>query len=290
LKILVTGGNGQLGNELKVLSKDFSDYNFIFTDLPELDLNDRKATDDFIGTIQPRILINCAAYTAVDKAETEKESAQKVNCNVVKSLAETCRSKGIFMIHGSTDYVFDGQGNSPYTENEPTNPQSVYGKTKLDGETAMMNSKVNGIIIRTSWLYSTFGGNFVKTMIRLQKEKGEINVVADQIGSPTYARDLARAILHILPQIDTCKGTDIFHFANSDVTSWYDFAKEIFNISKLNCIVNPISTAEYPTPAKRPQYSVLKTDKIRERFGVEIPAWQDSLRECIQRMKENGKL
>jgi dTDP-4-dehydrorhamnose reductase len=290
LKVLVTGGNGQLGNELKVLSPDFPDFEFTFTDLPELDLGDRKATDDFISKIQPQILINCAAYTAVDKAETEKESAYKVNCDVVKSLAETCSSKGIFMIHGSTDYVFDGQGSSPYTENDPTNPKSVYGKTKLDGETAMIKSKVNGIIIRTSWLYSSFGNNFVKTMIRLQKERGEINVVADQIGSPTYARDLARAILQILPQIKTCKGIDVFHFANSGVASWYDFAKEIFNTSKLNCIVKPISTAEYPTPAKRPHYSVLNTNKILNRFGVEIPAWQSSLHDCIQTMKEKGVL
>lgn len=250
--ILVTGGNGQLGSELKELAPAYSNYHFIFTDVENLDICDHKAVATFIDKNNIHTIINCAAYTAVDKAEEQFELADKINHLAVANFSQIARDKNIQLIHISTDYVFDGTNHKPYTEKDSPNPQSVYGQTKLDGELAMQQiNPENSIIIRTSWVYSKFGNNFVKTMLRLGKERDQLSVVADQIGTPTNAADLAKAILTILPKIKN-EDIEIFHYSNEGVCSWYDFAKAIFEISELPIEVNPIGTSQYPTLAKRP--------------------------------------
>ena len=269
-KILITGANGQLGTELSKLLPDA-----ICTDINELDISDYDAVIDFIKKNNIKTIINCAAYTAVDNAEDEFELAHKVNVIGAKNLAKT----NCDLIHISTDYVFDGQNHKPYLSNDATNPISMYGKTKRDGEIAVLENNKNAIIIRTSWLYSTNGNNFVKTIRKLAKEKTFLNVVCDQVGSPTSAFDLACAIVKILPQMRNNGG--IYHFTNEGVCSWYDFAKEIVDLSELNCSIFPISTLEYPTKAKRPFYSVLDKTKIKETFNLEISYWKDSLKKCI---------
>lgn len=269
-KILVTGANGQLGIELSKLLPSA-----ICTDINELDICDYDAVMDFIEKNNIKTIINAAAYNAVDKAEDEFELAHKVNVIGAKNLAKT----NCDLIHISTDYVFDGQNHKPYLSDDVTNPISVYGKTKRDGEIAVLENNKNAIIIRTSWLYSTNGNNFVKTIRRLAKEKVFLNVVCDQVGSPTSAFDLACAIVKILPQMRNKGG--IYHFTNEGVCSWYDFAKEIVELSEFNCSIFPISTSEYPTKAKRPFYSVLDKSKIKETFNLEISHWKESLKKCI---------
>ena len=283
--ILVTGSNGQLGSEIKAISSDYS-YNFFFTDRNNIDITSKDSIKEFCKTNNINVIINCAAYTAVDKAQSDEINADLINRKAVKKLALVSQELNIKLIHISTDYVFDGKNFKPYCEEFQTNPQSIYGKTKLDGENEMrdINPK-NSIIIRTSWVYSYYGNNFVKTMLRLGKEKEELGVIFDQIGTPTYAKDLAKIILDIVPQIDNQK-VEIYNYSNEGVLSWYDFAKEIMKMAKLNCKINPIETYQYPTPAKRPHFSLLNKNKIKSTFNIEIPYWKDGLDDCLRRLGE----
>lgn len=279
MNILITGCNGQLGNELQLLEKKYSEHTFFNTDVHELDITDAEAIDKFVSSNNIDIIINCAAYTAVDKAESNKELCQLLNAEAPAYLAKAISKRNGWMIQVSTDYVFDGTKNTPYVETDSPCPNSVYGSTKLDGEKAVEQACKKTMIIRTAWLYSSFGNNFVKTMMRLGKEKEELNVIFDQIGTPTYARDLAIAIMTAVE-----KGIvpGIYHFSNEGVISWYDFTKAIHRLSGItSCHVRPIHTEEYPTAATRPHYSVLDKTKIKKTYGIEIPYWEDSLAECI---------
>jgi len=281
--ILVTGSNGQLGRELHELSESYP-YTFWFTCKEDLNISDEHAIQSFIERHAINVIINCAAYTAVDKAENDQELADKINHQAVKHLAFIAKEQNIKLIHISTDYVFDGTNYTPYLETDVTNAQSIYGKTKLDGENALLHVNLpNSIIIRTSWVYSRYGTNFVKTMLRLGRERASLGVIYDQVGTPTYARDLAKTILEILPKINNTQ-TEIYNYSNEGVLSWYDFAQEIMKIAKLTCKINPIETKEYPTPAKRPHYSLLNKSKIKNDFAVEIPYWKDSLADCLNKM------
>ena len=284
-KILITGSNGQLGNELRLLSVFLPDQSFMFHDVDTLDITSENALLNFFRANKPDFVINCAAYTAVDKAESESESekAYLINSKAIENLANACAEFNSKIIHVSTDYVFDGTKAVPYVETDLTNPISVYGKSKLAGESFLISTP-NAIIIRTAWLYSSFGANFVKTMIRLGKEKSEIKVVADQIGTPTYAADLAKAIIRILKLTLEDKNAfvpGIYLYANEGACSWYDFASEIMEQTGLKCKILPIETYEYPTPAKRPAYSVFNKNKIKKTFGIEIPWWKDGLKNCL---------
>ncbi|MDF1877560.1 dTDP-4-dehydrorhamnose reductase, partial [Sulfurimonas sp. SAG-AH-194-L11] len=279
--VLVTGSKGQVGSELQALSTSYK-YNFFFTDRTTLDISDTNTIKEFITTNNINTIINTAAYTAVDKAEEDRENANRVNHLAVKSLVTIAKEKNIQLIHISTDYVFNGENFKPYTEDDTTNPNSVYGKTKLDGENAMREiSPLNSIIIRTSWVYSSFGTNFVKTMLRLGKERDSLGVIYDQVGTPTYARDLAKVILDIIPNIKN-RQVEIYNYSNEGVLSWYDFSKEIMKMAKIECQINPIETKDYPTPAKRPHYSILNKSKIKTTFNITIPFWKDSLDECLR--------
>ena len=283
--ILVTGSKGQLGSEIRERSLGYA-YNFYFTDSSILDITDFKKVKEFIEIHTINIIINCAAYTAVDKAQEDEINADRVNHLAVKNLATIAKDKSIKLIHISTDYVFDGKNFKPYIEDDVPNPTGVYGKTKLDGENAMRKiNPLNSIIIRTSWVYSSFGANFVKTMLRLGKERDALGVIFDQVGTPTYARDLAKTILDILPNIANNK-VEIYNYSNEGVLSWYDFAKEIMKMAKIECVINPIESSAYPTPAKRPHYSLLNKAKIKEEFNLTIPYWKDSLDECLRKMGE----
>jgi dTDP-4-dehydrorhamnose reductase len=283
--ILVTGSNGQVGSELRELSSEYG-FDFFFTDRGELDICDILAVEQFGASKKIDIIINCAAYTAVDKAETEKEIADKINHLAVKNLAKIAKENNIKLVHISTDYVFDGVSCKPYIETDTTNPTGVYGQTKLGGEKAILEiNPANSIIIRTSWVYSSFGANFVKTMLRLGKERESLGVVYDQVGTPTYAMDLAKTILDILPKVQNDK-TEIYHYSNEGVLSWYDFAKEIMKMAKLECQITPIETFQYPTPTKRPYFSVLNKAKIKNDFNITIPYWKESLDICLRKMGE----
>ncbi len=288
--ILVTGANGQLGNELRALSVLYPDDRFTFTGRNELDLSNTEAIRSYFIDKPFDIIINCAAYTAVDKAESEQTLARDLNAIAPETLARIAKEKSISLIHISTDYVFDGKNFKPYNETDQTDPQGVYGQTKLDGELAMLTiNPAKSFIIRTSWVYSSFGNNFVKTMLRLGKERDELSVIYDQVGTPTSARDLAQAILSIIqhPILNAQKTTEIYHFSNEGVCSWYDFAKTIFELSDIDCNVKPIETLDYPTPAKRPHYSLLNKAKIKKTFDITIPYWKDSLQECLSVLKGN---
>ncbi len=282
-KILVTGANGQLGSEIKTLAPQYRNYEFIFHDVDTLDICDYDAIEKVLSPESFEAIINCAAYTAVDKAESESESesetAYKINVDAVKNLAALSKKYGIHLIHISTDYVFDGKNYRPYTESDTTNPQSVYGISKLNGEKAIFEHAENATIIRTAWLYSSFGLNFVKTIQRYALERGVLQVVYDQIGTPTYAADLAKAILEVLP--DLPKGIEIFHYSNEGVCSWYDFAQAIVELSGIPCQIIPVETKDYPTPAQRPAYSVFNKSKFKSTFYTEIPFWRDSLKKCL---------
>ena len=284
MRILVTGCNGQLGNEMQLLEKENPQHTYFNTDVAELDITDQQAIEKFVSEQEIDGIVNCAAYTAVDKAEENEVLCRKLNAEAPGLLAAAVEKRGGWMIQISTDYVFDGTNHKPYVETEPTCPNSVYGATKLEGEQAVLSACHRAMIIRTAWLYSTFGNNFVKTMIRLGKEKPELGVIFDQIGTPTYARDLALAIFAAVN-----KGVvpGIYHFSNEGVISWYDFTKAIHRIAGIStCKVRPLHTAEYPTPAARPHYSVLDKTKIKETYGIEIPYWETSLAECIGKMKD----
>lgn len=284
-KILVTGSNGQLGSEIKALATTYSQYDFRFTDYEELSIIDETEVDKFFTEYQPDFCINCAAYTAVDKAEdaAEKDLVNKVNADAVGFLANACAKNNTKLIHVSTDYVFDGTATIPYTEDAPTNPVSVYGATKLKGE-QLATDNTDAVIIRTAWVYSSYGKNFVKTMMHLMKTKPSLNVVSDQFGSPTYAADLAKAILNIIASENWKPG--IYHYTNAGKISWFDFAVAIRDIIHSNCEVNPIPTAGYPTPAKRPAYSVLDKTKIKRIYNVAIPEWEHSLKICIGKLTD----
>jgi dTDP-4-dehydrorhamnose reductase len=285
-KILVTGVNGQLGSELKELSVHYSQFEWVFADRSVLDLSDLGSISNVLDTIQPQIIINCAAYTAVDKAETETELADVLNHQAVAILAQWTQSYSAQLLHVSTDYVFDGNSSTALTEDAPTGPINVYGQTKLAGEQVCLCENPNAIVIRTSWVYSRFGNNFVKTMSRLMQERDSLNVVNDQIGSPTYAADLAEAILTIITHPHWQAG--IYHFSNEGEISWYEFALAIQEIGGFNCVISGIPSSDYPTPAKRPHYSLLDKSKIATTFRVVVPAYRESLKTCIELIRINS--
>jgi dTDP-4-dehydrorhamnose reductase len=286
-KILVTGANGQLGMEIKQLSKAYPLFEFIFTTREEMPLDNPEVIRDFIAKHQPQFLINCAAHTAVDKAESEKDLAYQVNAEAPGIIATACKENNVQLIHISTDYVFNGNGTAPYKESDATDPVNLYGDSKLQGEKKVMEFKPDSIIIRTAWVYSEFGKNFVKTMLRLMADKDQISVVSDQSGTPTYAADLADAILRIISSQQWTPG--IYHFSNEGNITWYDFAVAIKELSGSNCKVNPIAAAQYPTPAKRPGYSVLDKTRIKSTFGITIPGWRESLAMCLDKIKNAPK-
>lgn len=282
MNILVTGCNGQLGNEIQLLEKGNGKHVFFNTDVNELDITDENAINAFVDANNIDGIINCAAYTAVDKAESNEALCHTLNATAPGYLAAAMGKRGGWMVQVSTDYVFDGTKHTPYSETDPTCPDSVYGRTKLEGEQLVRQHCERAMIVRTAWLYSIFGNNFVKTMIRLGKEKTELGVIFDQIGTPTYARDLAVAIMAAVE-----KGIipGIYHFSNEGVTSWYDFTKAIHRIAGISgCHVRPIHTEEYPTPARRPHYSVLDKTKIKATYNIEVPYWEESLAECISKL------
>ena len=282
MNILVTGCNGQLGNEIQLLEKEYPQHTYFNTDVVELDITNQLAVNDFINRHAIDGVINCAAYTAVDKAEGDKELCTALNTVAPSYLAAAIDKREGWIIHVSTDYVFDGTHHTPYVETDTPSPDSVYGSTKLAGELGVSKFCKKHMIIRTAWLYSAFGNNFVKTMIRLGKEKTELGVIFDQIGTPTYARDLAVAIM---TAVDKGIETGVYHYSNEGVISWYDFTKAIHRIAGIkDCKVRPLHTSEYPTAANRPAYSVLDKTKIKQTYGIEIPYWEDSLKECIERL------
>ena len=282
MNILITGCNGQLGNEMQLLEKEDAANNYFNTDVAELDITNVEAIEQFLAANNIDGIVNCAAYTAVDKAEVNEEFCTLLNAEAPGYLAHAIGKRGGWMIQISTDYVFDGTQHLPYQEDEDTCPNSVYGRTKLVGEFNVLKLCQQSMVIRTAWLYSTFGNNFVKTMIRLGNERPELGVVADQIGTPTYARDLARIIMTAIS-----KGIHpgIYHFTNEGVASWYDFTKAIHRLAGITtCHVRPLHTSEYPTAAQRPPYSVLDKTKIKQAYGIEIPYWEESLKECIDKL------
>ncbi len=287
--ILITGAKGQLGSELSKISGNYPDCHFLFTDVEELDITDSQSVLDYTKKNAVDIIINCAAYTAVDKAEEDEEKARLINAVSVKNLVTACEDNNIRFIHVSTDYVFNGEAYCPLKESDSVSPLGVYGNTKLEGEQYIIDSNIEGIVIRTSWLYSSFGNNFVKTMMRLGAERDSLDVIFDQIGTPTYAADLAFTIMSIISKekkLDS-KGK-IYHFSNEGVASWYDFALAIFELSEINCSVNPIESTEYPTPAKRPYYSVLNKGKIKNDFNISIPHWRESLKKCLSEIVKSN--
>ena len=286
-KILITGANGQLGNEMRLQAEENHAYEYFFTDVEELDICNEQAVMQFVTDNEIDIIVNCAAYTAVDKAEDNVELCDKLNHIAPGYLAKAIESRGGCLVQVSTDYVFDGTAHTPYTETQPTCPNSVYGSTKLAGEQEAQHYCKKTMIVRTAWLYSTFGNNFVKTMIRLGHDKQSLGVIFDQIGTPTYARDLATAIYAAIN-----KGIvpGVYHFSNEGVCSWYDFTRAIHKIAGITtCDVRPLHTEEYPTSATRPHYSVLDKTKIKQTYGIEIPYWLDSLEECVEKRKTKNE-
>jgi dTDP-4-dehydrorhamnose reductase len=284
VNILITGCNGQLGSEFKVIAKDFPYFSFTFTDVEELDITDYKQVENYVTHHEPDVIINCAGYTAVDKAEDEPEKAMWLNRDAVANLARACDLYDCYLVHISTDYVFDGKNSRPYNEEDIPCPMTVYGLSKLAGEEALLSCLQKGMIIRTSWLYSSFGSNFVKTILRKSAELGTLNVVDDQVGCPTYARDLAAAILEIMPKALSMQQVEIYHYANEGECSWYEFAKAAVELAGIPCQVNPVTSDKYPQKAARPAYSVLDKTKMKDQTGITIPHWKESLRECLDVM------
>lgn len=283
MNILITGSKGQLGKSIEKFSPNFGQYKFTYTDFEELDITNYKQLKKFISANEFNVIINCAGYTAVDKAEEEPEKARLLNATAPGYLAKLASEFDITLIHISTDYIFDGKINRPYIESDIPEPLSIYAKTKVEGENQVDANAKKAVIFRTSWLYSEFGNNFVKTIIRLANERDVLNIIDDQVGSPTYASDLAETILKILPELIKINGTEIYHYSNLGKASWYDFAKEIISISELKCKVNPIETKDYPLPAARPHYSLMDKQKIINTFGIQIPNWKDSLKICLSK-------
>lgn len=290
MKIAVTGAYGQLGNEINELSQNYKNWDFLFTDVDSLDITNEKAVKEFYAQNQPDFIVNCAAYTAVDKAESDIETARRVNAQAPEILAKVSAGFHSKLIQVSTDYVFDGKNHEPYLETDPVGPTGIYGQTKLEGEQLSLQANPQSIVIRTSWLYSSFGNNFVKTMLRLGSEREELKVVFDQVGTPTYAADLAATILKII-ELSENDATNfvpgIYHFSNEGVASWFDFAQAILTMSNINCKVFPVLSNEFPTPATRPNYSVLDKTKIKNTFAIEIPYWTESLGKCVKKLKKN---
>lgn len=287
-KILVTGSGGQLGSELQILSEKNPALEFTFTDVADLDITRKENVMSFFRLHKFDFCVNCAAYTAVDKAEEDREKCDLINITGVANLAEACQALGAALIHISTDFVFDGTAYRPLREEDGTNPVSYYGLSKLKGEQAVQQILNSHIIIRTSWLHSAFGGNFVKTMLQLAKTKTELNVIADQVGSPTYARDLAQTVITIIEKENPTFG--LYHYSNEGTASWYDLAVAVFEYADIAIKVNPIRTEQYPTPAKRPHYSIMDKAKIKSAFGVEIPHWRQSLSECLGAIRQQEAL
>jgi len=288
-KILVTGSNGQVGQELQALATHFEGFHFQFVDVADLDITNTEAVQNYFTTHPFDYCINCAAFTAVDKAESEQELAHAVNVKGVENLANACSINNTQLLQLSTDYVYHNQQNTPFKEGDPTNPQGVYAATKLQGDQAALEILPHAMVIRTSWVYSTFGHNFVKTMIRLGTERDQLGIIFDQIGTPTNAYDLAKAMLDIIQKasngvIDHSKMAGVFHYSNEGVTSWYDFAKAIFRIKNIECKVNAIETKDYPTPASRPPFSLLNKHKIKNTFDLDIPHWEESLAKCLENL------
>lgn len=286
-RLLITGKDGQLGRSLQALSTGYPQFEYHFVGREELDLASGQSINRFFEENRFDAIINCAAYTAVDSAESNSELADQINHAAVRHLAEIAVRDNAPFIHISTDYVFDGSNFRPYVEADTTNPQNVYGATKLKGEEAFKQIDPRGFIIRTSWVYSEYGQNFVKTMIKLGRERQTLNVIFDQVGTPTYARDLAEAILETLSKREDVfseSGGRVFHFSNEGCCSWYDFAKAVFDLSEIDCEVLPIETHQYPTPATRPFYTILNKSKIKRELGLEIPYWRDSLSRCLKRL------
>ena len=282
MNILITGCNGQLGNEIQLLQAQYAQHTWLNTDVNELDITDKAAIERFVEANEIGGIVNCAAYTAVDKAESDPQLARKLNADAPAFLSEAVAKRGGWMVQVSTDYVFNGTKHTPYVETDEPCPNSVYGQTKLEGEQAVSKLCPNAMIIRTAWLYSEFGNNFVKTMIRLGREREQLGVIFDQVGTPTYAHDLAMVIM---TAIDKGIRPGVYHFSNEGVTSWYDFTKSIHRLSGINtCQVSPLHTAEYTTPACRPAYSVLDKTKIKAAYGIEIPHWEESLAKCIAKL------
>jgi dTDP-4-dehydrorhamnose reductase len=291
MRVLITGSKGQLGSEIKELASEYENLQCVFKDLPELDICDAEVLNTFIIDQHINAVINCAGYTAVDKAEEEALIAQKVNSEGVLNLANALKKVDGKLIHISTDYVFDGNHSQPYKESDPVSPIGVYGQTKRAGELAVLNGSIDAIVIRTSWLYSVYGNNFVKTMLRLGNEKKSIQVVSDQKGTPTFAKDLAKTCLDILSDASSTKISkkgSLYHYSDEGVTSWYNFATAIMEIGNIDCKVIPIETKDYPTQARRPMYSVLDKSKIKSDFKVTIPHWRDSLTNCIKKINQNS--
>lgn len=285
MNILVTGAYGQLGSEIKELAALYPSFNFLYTDVDSLDITSDEAVEQFFAENKVEAVINCAAYTAVDRAETDEGNALLVNAIAPGILAKCAAKTAATMIHISTDYVFAGNASQPYSEEDQVDPQGVYGRTKLEGEQRVLAENPDSVIVRTSWLYSAFGNNFVKTMLRLGREREGLKVVSDQVGTPTYAADLANTLLRIIEKSDQIV-PGIYHYSNEGVASWYDFALAIFELSGIKCKVQPVESHEFPTPAKRPHYSVLKKSKIKNTFGIEIPYWRDSLQLCLKRLEK----
>jgi dTDP-4-dehydrorhamnose reductase len=286
--ILVTGANGQLGWELGQLAKSYPAFKFVLVDRSQLDLAFPERFEKMIQTMAPDCIINTAAYTAVDKSETEKALSYTVNATAVQTLASICKKLAIPFITYSTDYVFDGEATQPYATSTKVDPVNYYGSTKAAGETLAMEANEDAIIIRTSWVFSSHGNNFVKTMLRLMKERASLNIVADQKGRPTYAKDLAIATMKMIEAMNAGKSINgVYHYANTGETTWFDFAAKIKAIAGLDCALNPIETKDFPTPAKRPAYSVLDTSKIEEVLSIAIPHWEDALASCMKEINPN---
>lgn len=284
--ILITGANGQLGMEFRELEKDYPLYGFLFASKEELSIDDKQSVDNYFSQHRIHYCINCAAYTAVDKAGSEKEIALSINAVAVGDLAGICKKYNAGFIHFSTDYVFNGNAREPYLPTDATDPVNFYGQTKLEGERHAFANNAGSMVIRTSWVYSRFGKNFVKTMLRLMREKQSIGVVTDQYGCPTYAADMAHAVMKIIGDNNLIPG--IYHYCNQGVISWYEFASAIKEISNSNCIVNPIISSDYPTPARRPAYSALDTSLTSSRFGLSIPGWKESLAHCLKLIAQSN--
>ncbi len=283
MRILVTGAKGQLGLAIKSLSGNYN-HQFVFTDVDELDIANRLVVDEYFSKLKPDIVINCAGYTNVEKAESEQELAYNINCKAVKNLSDISENYNVKLIHISTDFIFDGNRNVPYTEDDLPCPVNIYGSSKYEGEKKLINSKAVGIILRTSWLFSEYGHNFVKTIYNLAQEKTEIKVVNDQFGSPTYAKDLANMIMKVIESDKWKNGCEVYHFCNQGVVSWYDLALEIVRQGDYDCKIIPVMTEEYGSGVIRPKYSVLDTSKIRKEYGIEIKSWKEALIECIQKI------
>lgn len=287
MHILITGSNGQLGNEIKSLATLYPSWRFHFTDVQELDILDLEAIDAFMIQNKITAIVNCAAYTAVDKAESDLELCHKINAIGPENLAKAASTHKARFIHVSTDFVFSGNSCKPYVEEDKADPIGAYGATKYDGEVRVQKADPQSTILRTSWLYSSFGNNFVKTMLRLGKERDSLGVIFDQVGTPTYANDLAKAILVILASEASAYKPGMYHYSNEGVASWYDFTKAIHEIAGISCDVKPILAASYPLPAARPHYSVMNKEKIKQAYGIEIPYWKDALKQCMHLLKQD---